>query len=144
MLGKLEPFQSAWEKNYTGRRIFLTEKGYLGIGPATTKVNDMVMIVKGSYGPYMFRETFETRSNSIDSVQSQGQEELPRHQSEAKEQKFGQGSTEVGDNGIGEQCSESGQGYWKLVGEAYAHGLMHGEGLRIKLRPWKLSMSSKK
>jgi hypothetical protein len=38
-------------------------------------------------------------------------------------------------NGAGKERSEIGETHWILVGEAYVHGIMHGEGLLNQTRP---------
>ncbi len=82
--GNLLPFGSAFEEIYLDRRMFITEKGYMGTGPWTVLDGDVVMLVAGAYVPYVFRR-----------------------------------STRV-------------EGSWELVGEAYCHGFMFGEGLEME------------
>lgn len=43
----------------THRRFFVTEKGYMGIGPAATLKSDLVVVIDGSHLPTIFRETSE-------------------------------------------------------------------------------------
>ncbi|EKG17708.1 Heterokaryon incompatibility [Macrophomina phaseolina MS6] len=75
-------FDDVFERSYVDRRIFVTEKGYLGTAPWTVEKDDVVMLVAGTYVPYVFRP------------------------------------------------SQRRKGGWELVGEAYCHGVMFGEGLK--------------
>ncbi|KAF1809920.1 HET-domain-containing protein [Eremomyces bilateralis CBS 781.70] len=67
-----------------GRRFFVTQKGYIGIGPPCSAVGDTVVVLFGGTVPFLLR-------------------------------KIGQG-----------QWKDS---MWKLVGETYVAGLMHGESI---------------
>jgi hypothetical protein len=51
-------------ETFLGRRIFLTKKGYLGLGPAHIQENDTVMLVNGGYVPYIFRREARRRRDS--------------------------------------------------------------------------------
>ncbi|GME26941.1 heterokaryon incompatibility protein-domain-containing protein [Neofusicoccum parvum] len=77
-------FEDVFEKFYVDRRIFATEKGYMGTAPWTAAEGDVVMLVAGAYVPYVFR-----RSNREEEA-------------------------------------------WELVGEAYCHGFMFGEGMEME------------
>lgn len=77
-------FEDVFEKFYADRRMFSTEKGYLGTAPWTVIEGDVVMLVAGASVPYVFRPSKMTK------------------------------------------------GGWELVGEAYCHGFMFGEGTKIE------------
>lgn len=77
-------FEDVFEKFYADRRMFATEKGYLGTAPWTVVEGDVVMLVAGASVPYVFRPSKRTK------------------------------------------------GGWELVGEAYCHGFMSGEGTKIE------------
>ncbi|GAB1318313.1 Heterokaryon incompatibility domain-containing protein [Madurella fahalii] len=49
-------FFNSFRKRYGKRKLFVTEKGYLGLGPASTAVGDMVCILPGAAGPFVFRK----------------------------------------------------------------------------------------
>jgi hypothetical protein len=76
-------FEDVFEKFYADRRMFCTEKGYLGTGPWTALEGDVIMLVAGAKVPYVFRPSKKT------------------------------------------------EGSWELVGEAYCHGFMFGEGVKM-------------
>jgi hypothetical protein len=78
---RIKPFHDAFKANYLDRRLFVTRQGYLGIAPWTLREGDTVMIVPGSYVPFVFRE-------------------------------WNEGGT------------------WRLIGEAYVHGIMNGEAVK--------------
>ncbi|KAK2754362.1 hypothetical protein FQN54_007006 [Arachnomyces sp. PD_36] len=48
-------FSAAFDAVYKHRRIFLTSKHYLGIGPSELKEGDKVMLVAGADQPFIFR-----------------------------------------------------------------------------------------
>lgn len=77
-------FNNVFEIFYADRRMFCTEKGYLGTAPWTVVEGDVVMLVAGASVPYVFRP------------------------------------------------SERTEGSWELVGEAYCHGVMFGEGTKLE------------
>jgi hypothetical protein len=64
------------------RRLFATDKGYIGLAPAGTQVGDRVCILLGGHTPFLLRP------------------------------------------------SEQYSGRYRLVGECYVHGIMHGEALQ--------------
>ncbi|KAJ4288879.1 hypothetical protein N0V88_007212 [Collariella sp. IMI 366227] len=49
-------FSNSFRKRYGKRKLFYTEKGYLGLGPASAAVGDVVYILPGAAGPFVFRE----------------------------------------------------------------------------------------
>ncbi|KAK7698611.1 hypothetical protein SLS64_012350 [Diaporthe eres] len=77
-------FEDVFEKFYADRRMFSTQKGYLGTAPWTVVEGDVVMLVAGASVPYVFRPSERTK------------------------------------------------GGWELVGEAYCHGFMSGEGTKME------------
>jgi hypothetical protein len=133
---KIEPFRTAFDNAYGGRRIFLTKKGYLGLGPASIRADDTIMLVEGSYVPSIFRKAVRTRNDSMDSIESlerwysqvrsamESQTDLPEPQS--RRHSF--------DSDIWGRKARprAGETCWRLVGEAYVHGIMHGEALLDK------------
>ncbi|KXX75800.1 Heterokaryon incompatibility protein 6, OR allele [Madurella mycetomatis] len=48
-------FFNSFRRRYAKRKLFITEKGYLGLGPASTAVGDVVCILPGAEGPFVFR-----------------------------------------------------------------------------------------
>jgi hypothetical protein len=48
-------FTNSFRRRYGKRKLFYTEKGYLGLGPASTAVGDVVCIVPGAAGPLVCR-----------------------------------------------------------------------------------------
>lgn len=64
------------------RRLFATDKKYIGLAPASTQIGDLICVLPGGHTPFLLRPS----------------EEYP--------------------------------GRYKLVGELYVHGIMHGEALQ--------------
>lgn len=54
-------FDDIFEKFYVDRRIFVTDKGYMGTAPWTVQDGDVVMLVAGAYVPYVFRNSEERK-----------------------------------------------------------------------------------
>ncbi|KAK4195558.1 heterokaryon incompatibility protein-domain-containing protein, partial [Triangularia verruculosa] len=50
-----ERFSASFQKRYGKRKLFFTEKGYLGLGPASAKAGDVVAILPGAEGPFILR-----------------------------------------------------------------------------------------
>jgi hypothetical protein len=48
-----------------GRRVFVTVKGYLGLGPRDMEVGDQVFILSGSNVPFVLREFETARFNPL-------------------------------------------------------------------------------
>lgn len=51
------PFANTVRFAHWGRRLFMTDSGYLGLGPATARPGDHVYIVQGAKTPFVLRET---------------------------------------------------------------------------------------
>ncbi|RYO74916.1 hypothetical protein DL764_010660 [Monosporascus ibericus] len=85
-----------------GRRLFLTERGYVGLGPEHMENGDAVVVLVGSSVPHILRPDVET-----DAV-------------------VGSSQTNVGHEGK----VSSVEPRWSYVGEAYCDGIMDGELLR--------------
>ncbi|KAK4151715.1 heterokaryon incompatibility protein-domain-containing protein [Chaetomidium leptoderma] len=49
-------FTNSFCRRYGKRKLFYTAKGHLGLGPASTGVGDIVCILPGSAGPFVFQE----------------------------------------------------------------------------------------
>ncbi|RYP69839.1 hypothetical protein DL771_005850 [Monosporascus sp. 5C6A] len=88
-----------------GRRLFLTERGYVGLGPEHMEKGDAVVVLLGSSVPHILRP-------DGDAV-------------------VGSSQTNVGQEGK----VSSVEPRWLYVGEAYCDGIMDGELLREEERP---------
>ncbi|RYP09771.1 hypothetical protein DL765_008327 [Monosporascus sp. GIB2] len=85
-----------------GRKLFLTERGYVGLGPEHMEKGDAVVVLVGSSVPHILRPDVDTDSLGGSSQMSVGHE--------------GKVSTA--------------EPRWSYVGEAYCDGIMDGELLR--------------
>ncbi|RYP44603.1 hypothetical protein DL768_008952 [Monosporascus sp. mg162] len=85
-----------------GRRLFLTERGYVGLGPEHMEKGDAAVVLLGSSVPHILRPDVKT-----DAV-------------------VGSLQTDVGHEGK----VSSVEPRWSYVGEAYCDGIMDGELLR--------------
>ncbi|KAH6637352.1 heterokaryon incompatibility protein-domain-containing protein [Chaetomium tenue] len=52
-------FTNSFRRRYGKRKLFYTEKGYLGLGPASAAVGDVICIMPGAAGPFVFRSDQE-------------------------------------------------------------------------------------
>ncbi|KAF2753755.1 HET-domain-containing protein [Pseudovirgaria hyperparasitica] len=52
---QVQLFGNAFTQVYDGRRILVSEKGYMGIAPESVKVGDVIFLVAGAGTPYVFR-----------------------------------------------------------------------------------------
>lgn len=48
-------FFDSFRQRYGKRKLFYTKRGYLGLGPASAKVGDVVSLIKGADGPFVCR-----------------------------------------------------------------------------------------
>lgn len=109
-----------------GRCFFVTQQGRLGIGPPNVKPDDAVFILHGSRVPMILRKASTPRS-----CRNKVVEKLVL--STAEEQaKFSAGDQSKSKTGAGREasrftvCNEN-HGYcYKIVGDAYVHGIMDG------------------
>ncbi|RYP82890.1 hypothetical protein DL770_005497 [Monosporascus sp. CRB-9-2] len=85
-----------------GRRLFLTERGYVGLGPEHMEKGDAVVVLVGSSVPHILRPDVETNA-VVGSLQT---------------------------NVSHEGKVSSAEPRWSYVGEAYCDGIMDGELLR--------------
>jgi hypothetical protein len=74
-------FDRAFRTISSGRCLFVTEEGHLGLGPESLEKGDEVWVLQGARVPFVLRENWDWRE----------------------------------------------EGTYKVVGEAYVHGVMHGE-----------------
>ncbi|KAL2257153.1 hypothetical protein VTK26DRAFT_590 [Humicola hyalothermophila] len=49
-------FLNSFAQRYGKRKLFYTEKGYLGLGPASSMVGDVVCVLPGAAGPFLLRD----------------------------------------------------------------------------------------
>lgn len=77
------PYIQTMNLQSAGRRMFLTSKGYYGLGQETLRPGDQIILLEGGDSPFIAREI-----------------------------------------GL--------LGYYELIGEAYVHGIMHGEHLKTR------------
>jgi hypothetical protein len=124
---RFEPFKLSLDKNSERKRLFLTKKGYLCLGPEGGQVRDRIMLVKGSYVPYIFSKRGQ-KIESVDAPLVQEGRALSRGPSEAKRQ--GHGRKPV-DATVNTQL-ETSEMRWRLIGEAYVHGTMHSAALSVQ------------
>ncbi|KAI1734809.1 hypothetical protein F4680DRAFT_330937 [Xylaria scruposa] len=111
-------FQYLLECASGGRRFFRTKSGYIGTGPVDTKVGDSVMVLLGSRVPFVLREDAQP------SRRCTGQD-IEVLFSDRASYRAGEGAKVQKDETI--RCYDSHQSCYRVVGDAYVHGVMQGE-----------------
>jgi hypothetical protein len=83
-----------------GRKYIMTRSGYIGLGPETCKVGDVIAIFDGAETPFVLR--LAEKPGSLERIRNLGSDEVRES---------------VGD-------------LWEIIGECYLYGLMNNEVLR--------------
>ncbi|KAI0437509.1 heterokaryon incompatibility protein-domain-containing protein [Xylaria telfairii] len=110
-------FQYLLECASGGRRFFRTAQGYIGTGPVDMKVGDSVAVLLGSRVPFILREDDHRSRQCV----GQGIEVLFSEQSSYQ---AGTGAKAQNDQTV--YCHELHWPCYRVVGDAYVHGLMQG------------------
>ncbi|KAI1114718.1 heterokaryon incompatibility protein-domain-containing protein [Nemania sp. NC0429] len=108
-------FQYLLECASGGRRFFRTRKGYIGTGPAAMNVGDSVAVLLGSRVPFVLRRDDQAPRRCS------GQE-IRVLFSERSSYEAGRGVKVQEDKTI--LCHDSHQRCYRVVGDAYVHGIM--------------------
>jgi hypothetical protein len=115
-------FHYALEYAASGRRLFVTEMGYLGLGPPDMVPGDCVYIVAGSRVPFLLRPGPRTGCNKAETetlMISGTDRTFITAGSRAKVLENSQAELE--------RCSEKHEDCFFLVGDVYLHGIMDGQ-----------------
>lgn len=91
-----------------GRRVFLTERGYLGLGPGNMRRDDVVVVLVGSSVPHVLRPRGGSPAALENNTTAVASQSYPTDHA---------GSLNLNED-------------WSYVGEAYCEGIMDGETLR--------------
>lgn len=109
-----------------GRCFFVTQQGRLGIGPPNLKPDDEVFILHGSRVPMILR-----RASTPRTCRNKVVEKLVLS-TEEEQAKFRAGDRSKSKTGAGREtsrfavCNENHEECYKIVGDAYVHGIMDG------------------
>jgi hypothetical protein len=105
-----------------GRRLFLTQLGYIGIGAANVQADDVVCILSGTRIPFLLRP-----SNGRVATFQDGLASIAGCYNVQNNNVFNVHVRNIADE-PSKHCM------FELVGDAYVHGLMDGEAAK-KLGP---------
>ncbi|KAI0555556.1 hypothetical protein F4679DRAFT_594040 [Xylaria curta] len=123
-----QTFVSLAIKVYGWRALFLTHEGLLGLGGCWVEEGEVVMLVESGYVPYVFGSAEEQAKKNVKEVEEKleklGNEPQPLSQKQKETQLELKKHLDILRSGMGKQG-----GAWALHGEAYVHGIMHGEAL---------------
>lgn len=110
------------------RTLFLTQEGLLGLGGCWLKEGEVVMLVESGYVPYVFSSAEEnakkhvkSAEETLEKLRNEPQPLPPKRQEKQSELKA---KLYLLQSRMGKQS-----GAWALDGEAYVHGVMHGEAM---------------
>lgn len=93
-------FHKMTERYCSRRCFFLTEKGYMGLGPRGTRIGDHVVVLTGSRVPYILHETLNARPEP---------------------------ASQMSPAGFSDEAIDNASSWFEFVGECYVHGIMFGE-----------------
>lgn len=119
-------YKLAVECAANGRSFFITQKGRLGIGPPSLRPDDAVYILHGSRVPMILRNSGTSRS-----CQDKVVEKLVLSTDEAQA-KISAGDQNKANMAAGREtsrfsvCNEKHEDCYKVIGDAYVHGIMDG------------------
>lgn len=120
-------FQYLLECASGGRRFFRTRKGYIGTGPAAMNIGDSVAVLLGSRVPFVLRQDEQApRRCSGETIRVLF--------SERASYQAGKGAKVQKDETI--LCHDSHQHCYRVVGDAYVHGIMTADIKRTN--QWKV------
>ncbi|RYC57587.1 hypothetical protein CHU98_g8623 [Xylaria longipes] len=110
------------------RSLFLTHDGLLGLGGCWVEKGEVVMLVESGYVPYIFGPAEEQAKKHVKDVEEKleklDNEPLPLPEKRKEKQSQLKAQLNLLQNRMGKQG-----GTWALNGEAYVHGVMHGEAM---------------
>ncbi|KAI1363302.1 heterokaryon incompatibility protein-domain-containing protein [Xylaria arbuscula] len=114
------------------RVIFLTREGQLGLGGVWIKEGQSLMLVESGYVPYVFKSAEQTAKEHMKSVKEGIQKLLkePQPLSEREEKKLKELKKTLDRL---QSTMHKQAGTWAINGEAYIHGIMHGEAMNESL-----------
>lgn len=131
-------FKLAVDRATNGRYFFITTRGRLGTGPPTLRRGDSVYIMHGSRVPLILRKTVTSRQcrdkvveKLVLSTREAGGQwrkvdgEDAKTAAEREESRFS-------------RCSETHDECYRLIGDAYVHGIMDGSKIRDDAEPTRL------
>ncbi|KAJ3572994.1 hypothetical protein NPX13_g4857 [Xylaria arbuscula] len=114
------------------RVIFLTREGQLGLGGVWIKEGQSLMLVESGYVPYVFKSAEQTAKEHMKSVKENIQKLLKEPQPlSGREEKKLKELKKTLDRLQGTMHEQAGT--WAINGEAYIHGIMHGEAMNESL-----------
>ncbi|KAJ0122367.1 hypothetical protein J7T55_002880 [Diaporthe amygdali] len=123
---KRNAYKLAVECASRGRCFFVTEQGRLGIGPPSLKADDEVYILHGSRVPMILRRARTSRTcrdKVVEKLVLSTDEEHATIKAGGRNKADAATSREATRFSI---CNESHEDCYKVVGDAYVHGLMEG------------------
>ena len=118
------------EDGQLGRRMFRTEKGYIGTGVDGMEEGDLVVLLKGGQTGYIVRRVDGkgAEERGEEGLKEGGMEGQTEAVIEEEKARMEGGVKEGGIDGPGKNGSNR---KYKFIGAAYVHGVMEGEGMEL-------------
>ncbi|KAI1314023.1 hypothetical protein F5Y03DRAFT_380872 [Xylaria venustula] len=123
-----EKFMQVAVKINAWRTLFLTQEGLLGLGGCWIEEGEVVMLVESGYVPYIFESAEEKAKKDVKETEEKLEKftNEPQPQATKKNKDHAQLKTRL--EKLQSRMGKQG-GAWALNGEAYVHGVMHGEAI---------------
>jgi hypothetical protein len=112
-------FQGYIEAASKGRKFFSTKDGRIGLGPPNIQSGDIVSVLLSGGPAFILRYAPETSVQTVDAAA----EELTKQLSRLSMAELNEPQSD-----LFQQTSSN------LIGDAYVHGIMYGEGLSMDIR----------
>jgi len=129
-----DPYREELDRNLHGRSFFMTARGFMGFGPKAregVRVGDRICILGGGYTPLILREGSNLGFKEEKRYKGwwKGKNDWGAQISQKEREREVEGETRGGDTG---------EKWYRLVGESYVHGIMDGECLKSKIASEKI------
>ncbi|KAI0975194.1 heterokaryon incompatibility protein-domain-containing protein [Xylaria arbuscula] len=110
------------------RTLFLTQEGLLGLGGCWIEEGEVVMLVDSGYVPYIFDSAEKNAKKNAKEIEEKLEKLTNEPQPLATKKKKNHAQLKARLDQLQSRMGKQG-GAWALHGEAYVHGVMHGEAL---------------
>lgn len=122
-------FRSIFTTIYGGRRLYRTQRGYLGLGPASLEVGDEVWVIAGSRVPFILRNKRDQTQGSTATVVGTLDELKASEVEIVSNEAIGKGKARAPVDAEMEMSKE--ELVCEYLGDTYVHGIMHGEAFSL-------------
>lgn len=127
-------FHYAVECASEGRRFFVTQAGYVGVGPRNMSIGDNVFVLNGSQVPFILRRAHRSVACVGDKIKTliSATASQPTYLPAGKDAKAPE---------YQQVCHEVHKNCYYLIGDAYVHGIMNGQDIQPETQAYKKAQS---